>query len=376
MIPFNKPYCSGREISYIQEVCRSTTMSGNGEFTKLCHGFFEKRYRFRKCLLTTSGTDALEMCAMLCRLQPGDEVIVPSYTFVSSAIAFLREGATIRFADSGSDDPNMTVENIRSLINEKTKVLVVVHYAGVACDMDAIMALADEHHLLVVEDAALAIDSYYKNRPLGGIGHVAAFSFHETKNINCGEGGMLVVNDEKLVSRAEIIWEKGTNRAEFYRGMVNKYGWCDTGSSFLPSELNAAFLWAQLEQMDDIQGKRKQIWDTYDQALRGKLPKDFKLMELPDYATNNYHMYYILCPSLKVRTRLMDYLKNKGVQTTFHYLPLHSSKYYEAKHDGRELANCDRYANTLMRLPLFYEETQEQAEMVAKLVLEGSQINH
>lgn len=376
MIPFNKPYCSGREISYIQEVCRSTTMSGNGEFTKLCHGFFEKRYRFRKCLLTTSGTDALEMCAMLCRLQPGDEVIVPSYTFVSSAIAFLREGATIRFADSGSDDPNMTVENIRSLINEKTKVLVVVHYAGVACDMDAIMALADEHHLLVVEDAAHAIDSYYKNRPLGGIGHVAAFSFHETKNINCGEGGMLVVNDEKLVSRAEIIWEKGTNRAEFYRGMVNKYGWCDMGSSFLPSELNAAFLWAQLEQMDDIQCKRKQIWDTYDQALRGKLPKDFKLMELPDYATNNYHMYYILCPSLKVRTRLMDYLKNKGVQTTFHYLPLHSSKYYEAKHDGRELANCDRYANTLMRLPLFYEETQEQAEMVAKLVLEGSQINH
>ena len=376
MIPFNKPYCSGREISYIQEVCRSTTMSGNGEFTKLCHGFFEKRYRFRKCLLTTSGTDALEMCAMLCRLQPGDEVIVPSYTFVSSAIAFLREGATIRFADSGSDDPNMTVENIRSLINEKTKVFVVVHYAGVACDMDAIMALADEHHLLVVEDAAHAIDSYYKNRPLGGIGHVAAFSFHETKNINCGEGGMPVVNDEKLVSRAEIIWEKGTNRAEFYRGMVNKYGWCDTGSSFLPSELNAAFLWAQLEQMDDIQGKRKQIWDTYDQALRGKLPKDFKLMELPDYATNNYHMYYILCPSLKVRTRLMDYLKNKGVQTKFHYLPLHSSKYYEAKHDGRELANCDRYANTLMRLPLFYEETQEQAEMVAKLVLEGSQINH
>ena len=376
MIPFNKPYCSGREISYIQEVCRSTTMSGNGEFTKLCHGFFEKRYGFRKCLLTTSGTDALEMCAMLCKLQPGDEVIVPSYTFVSSAIAFLREGATIRFADSGSGDPNVTVENIRPLINEKTKVIVVVHYAGVACDMDAIMTLAEEHHLLVVEDAAHAIDSYYKNRPLGGIGHVAAFSFHETKNINSGEGGMLVVNDEKLVSRSEILWEKGTNRAEFYRGMVNKYGWCDTGSSFLPSELNAAFLWAQLEQMDDIQGKRKQIWDTYDQALRGKLPKDFKLMELPDYATNNYHMFYVLCPSLKVRTRLMDYLKNKGVQTTFHYLPLHSSKYYKGKHDGRELVNCDRYANTLMRLPLFYEETQEQAEIVAKLVLEGSQIKH
>lgn len=372
MIPFNKPYCSGREISYIQEVCRSTTMSGNGEFTKLCHGFFEKRYGFRKCLLTTSGTDALEMCAMLCRLQPGDEVIVPSYTFVSSAIAFLREGAFIRFADSGSEDPNITAANIEPLINERTKVIVVVHYAGVACDMDAIMALAEKHHLMVVEDAAHAIDSYYKNRPLGSIGHVAAFSFHETKNINCGEGGMLVVNDETLVSRAEILWEKGTNRAEFYRGMVNKYGWCDMGSSFLPSEFNAAYLWAQLEQIDDIQGKRRLIWETYDQALRGHLPEGFRLAELPDYATNNYHMYYVLCPSLKVRTRLMDFLKNKGVQTTFHYLPLHSSKYYEDKHDGRELVNCDRYADTLMRLPLFYEETQEQAAQVAKLVLEGA----
>lgn len=372
MIPFNKPYCSGREISYIQEVCRSTTMSGNGEFTKLCHGFFEKRYGFRKCLLTTSGTDALEMCAMLCRLQPGDEVIVPSYTFVSSAIAFLREGAFIRFADSGSEDPNITAANIEPLINERTKVIVVVHYAGVACDMDAIMALAEKHHLMVVEDAAHAIDSYYKNRPLGSIGHVAAFSFHETKNINCGEGGMLVVNDEKLVSRAEILWEKGTNRAEFYRGMVNKYGWCDMGSSFLPSEFNAAYLWAQLEQIDDIQGKRRLIWETYDQVLRGHLPEGFRLAELPDYATNNYHMYYVLCPSLKVRTRLMDFLKNKGVQTTFHYLPLHSSKYYEDKHDGRELVNCDRYADTLMRLPLFYEETGEEAAQVAKLVLEGA----
>lgn len=374
MIPFNKPYCSGREISYIQEVCRSTTMSGNGEFTKLCHGFFEKRYGFRKCLLTTSGTDALEMCAMLCRLQPGDEVIVPSYTFVSSAIAFLREGAFIRFADSGSEDPNITAANIEPLINERTKVIVVVHYAGVACDMDAIMSLAEKHHLMVVEDAAHAIDSYYKNRPLGSIGHVAAFSFHETKNINCGEGGMLVVNDETLVSRAEILWEKGTNRAEFYRGMVNKYGWCDMGSSFLPSEFNAAYLWAQLEQIDDIQGKRRLIWETYDQALRGHLPEGFRLAELPDYATNNYHMYYVLCPSLKVRTRLMDFLKNKGVQTTFHYLPLHSSKYYEDKHDGRELVNCDRYADTLMRLPLFYEETQEQAAQVAKLVLEGARL--
>ena len=351
MIPFNKPYCSGRELSYIQEVCHSTTMSGNGQFTKLCHGFFEKRYGFRKCLLCTSGTDALEMCAMLCQLKPGDEVIVPSYTFVSSAIAFLREGASIRFADSGAENPNVTAADIEPLINEKTRVIVVVHYAGVACDMDAIMQLAEKHHLLVVEDAAHSIDSFYKKRPLGGIGHLSAFSFHETKNINCGEGGMLVVNDERFISRAEILWEKGTNRAEFYRGMVNKYGWCDLGSSFLPSELNAAFLWAQLEQLDDIQGKRRHIWESYDKALRGKIGGGITL------------------PELQVRTSLMNYLKNNGVQATFHYLPLHSSKYYQDKHDGRVLANCDRYADTLVRLPLFYELTDDEIERIVKLLL-------
>ena len=372
MIPFNKPYCSGRELSYIHEVCHSTTMSGNGQYTKLCHGFFEKRYGFRKCLLTTSGTDALEMCAMLCELKPGDEVIVPSYTFVSSAIAFLREGAKVVFADSGTDNPNITVEQIEPLINDKTRVIVVVHYAGVACDMDGIMALAEQHHLLVVEDAAHSIDSFYKGRPLGGIGHLGAFSFHETKNINCGEGGMLVVNDERFIRRSEILWEKGTNRAEFYRGMVNKYGWCDMGSSFLPSELNAAFLWAQLEQLDDIQGQRRRIWEIYDKALRGHLPAGFSLPELPDYASNNYHMYYLLCPSLEARTSLMNYLKNNGVQATFHYLPLHSSKYYEDKHDGRQLANCDRYADTLVRLPLYYELTDRDASTVARLVLEGA----
>ena len=369
MIPFNKPYCSGRELGYIQEVCHSTTMSGNGQFTKLCHGFFEKRYGFKKCLLCTSGTDALEMCAMLCELKPGDEVIVPSYTFVSSAIAFLREGAKVVFADSGKDNPNITVENIEPLINERTRVIVVVHYAGVACDMDRIMALAEKHHLLVVEDAAHSIDSFYKGKPLGGIGHLAAFSFHETKNINCGEGGMLVVNDERFIRRSEIIWEKGTNRAEFYRGMVNKYGWCDIGSSFLPSELNAAFLWAQLEQLDDIQGRRRHIWERYDQALRNHLPKGYCLSELPDYATNNYHMYYILCPSLDAREELMSYLKNNGVQTTFHYLPLHSRKYYEDRHDGRQLPNCDRYADTLVRLPLYYELKDDEIDLIVKLIL-------
>lgn len=371
MIPFNKPYCSGRELDYIKEVCGSMTMSGNGDFTKRCHTFFEERYDFKKCLLTTSGTDALEMCAMLCDLKPGDEVIVPSYTFVSSAIAFLREGAKVVFADSGAANPNITVETIRPLINERTRVIVVVHYAGVACDMDAIMALAEEHNLLVVEDAAHSIDSFYKGRPLGGIGHLGAFSFHETKNINCGEGGMLVVNDERFIRRSEIIWEKGTNRAEFYRGMVNKYGWCDIGSSFLPSEFNAAFLWAQLEQLEDIQGRRLRIWHIYDSILRSHVEQyGIQLPDIPDYATNNGHMYYLVCPTLEFRTQLMASLKEHDIQTTFHYLPLHSSVYYKDQFQGEPLVHCDHYGDCLVRLPLFYELTDEQATYIAETIVE------
>lgn len=369
MIPFNKPYFSGRELKYIEEVCHSTTMSGNGSFTKKCHKFFEEKYGFKKVLLCTSGTDALEMCAMLCDLKPGDEVIVPSYTFVSTALAFLRVGAKVVFADSGYDNPNITLDSIIPLVNEHTRVIAVVHYAGVACDMDAIMQFAKEHNILVVEDAAHSIDSFYKGKPLGGIGHLGAFSFHETKNISSGEGGMLVVNDEQFIRRAEIIWEKGTNRAEFYRGMVNKYGWCDMGSSFLPSEFNAAYLWAQLEQIDDIQGKRLSIWNAYDKALRGQLSNGIMLPELPDYATNNAHMYYVLCPSLEYRTKFMNYLKDNGIQTTFHYLPLHSSTYYHDKHDGRELPNCDRFADCLVRLPLFYELNEKSISSITEAIL-------
>ncbi|MCF0202322.1 MAG: dTDP-4-amino-4,6-dideoxygalactose transaminase [Bacteroidaceae bacterium] len=355
MIPFNKAYYSGKELKYLEDVCHSMTMSGNGQFTKKCQNFLEERYGFRKCLLTTSGTDALEMCAMLCGLHQGDEVIMPSYTFVSTALAFLREGAKVVFADSSNESPNMEAENVEWLINEHTRVIVVVHYAGVAVDMDAIMSLAMKHNLLVVEDAAHAIDSYYKGRPLGGIGHLAAFSFHETKNLSCGEGGMLVVNDERYARRAEIIWEKGTNRAEFYRGMVNKYGWCDMGSSFLPSEFNAAYLWAQLEQIDDIQNKRKHIWQMYYNGLKGKLGEHITMPEIPVYATNNGHMFYLVCDSLEYRTNLMNYLRNNDIQTTFHYLPLHSSEYYKDIHGGRPLPNCSRYADCLVRLPLFYE---------------------
>lgn len=374
MIPFNKPYCSGRELEYIKEVCHSMTMSGNGDFTKKCHTFFEEKYGFKKCLLTTSGTDALEMCAMLCDLQEGDEVIVPSYTFVSTALAFLRERAKLIFADCGEKSPNISAETIEPVITPKTKVVVVVHYAGVACDMDGIMALANKHKLLVVEDAAQAVDSFYKGRPLGSIGNLAAFSFHETKNISSGEGGMLVINDERFIRRSEILWEKGTNRAEFYRGMVNKYGWCDLGSSFLPSELVAAYLWAQLEQMEDIQGRRKHIWQLYYDLLDGRVDgHHLTLPSIPDYATNNGHIFYLVCSSLDYRTRLMKWMADNDVQTTFHYLPLHSSQYYQSKYTGLPLPRCDHYADCLVRLPLYYELTDDEVKRIAHLIISFSE---
>lgn len=372
MIEFNKPYFSGKELKYIEDVCYSTTMSGNGNFTKKCHRFFEEKYGFKKCLLTTSGTDALEMCAMLCALKPGDEVIVPSYTFVSTALAFLREGAKVVFADSGTKNPNITVENIEPLINQNTKVIAVVHYAGVACDMDSIMTLAEKYNIIVVEDSAQGVDSFYKGRPLGGIGHLGALSFHETKNISSGEGGMLIVNDERFIRRSEIIWEKGTNRAEFYRGMVNKYGWCDMGSSFLPSEFNAAYLWAQLEQLDDIQNRRKHIWNMYYEGLKRKMDSLVAIPEIPKYATNNAHMFYLICPTIEYRTNLINYLKRRGIQATFHYLPLHSSDYYKDRHDGRVLPNCDKYADRLVRLPLYYGLCDDDVKKVINSILNFS----
>ena len=360
-IPFNKPYMTGKETEYIRQAVESGKISGNGVFTKRCQKFFEERYGFRKCILTTSCTDALEMAAILAGVGPGDEVIVPSYTFVSSALAFVRAGAKIVFADSRADQPNIDQDQIESLITPRTKVIVPVHYAGVACDMDAIMDIANRHNLLVVEDAAQAIDSFYTGkdgvrRPLGSIGHLSAFSFHETKNIISGEGGLLVVNDERFVRRAEIIWEKGTNRAEFFRGEVNKYGWVDTGSSFLPSEIVAAFLWAQLENLDSIQHRRKEIWNSYYEALRPMAEKGlFSLPLVPEYATNNAHMFYLLFPDLAKRTDFIAKMKARDILCVFHYLALHDSEFYRGKHDGRPLPNCDRYADCLVRLPLYYE---------------------
>ena len=376
MIPFNKPHMTGKEAHYMYKAVMDEHLSGNGPFTKQCQHFFEEHYGFKKCLLTTSGTDALEMCAMLCDLQPGDEVIIPSYTFVSTALAFLREGAKVVFADSMKRNPNLDAETLESLITPRTKVIVPVHYAGVACDMAKIMDVAKRHNLLVVEDAAQAIDSYYRSSvtgnllPLGKIGHLAAFSFHETKNITAGgEGGLLVVNDERFIRRAEIIWEKGTNRAEFFRGAVNKYGWVDMGSSFLPAEINAAFLWAQLENLDEIQNKRKALWETYYKLLKPIADKGyFKLPDLPEYASNNAHMFYLVMPDLEKRTALIKYLKEHDIQAVFHYLSLHSSQYYQDKHDGRVLPECDRYADTLMRLPLFYDLEIANIERIASVI--------
>ncbi len=370
-ISFNKPYLTGKEAHYMYRAVAEGKLSGNGAFTKKCQQFFEERYGFRKCLLTTSCTDALEMAAILCDIQPGDEVIVPSYTFVSSALAFVRAGAKIVFADSMKESPNIDAELIESLITPRTKVLVPVHYAGVACDMDHIMEIAKKYNLIVVEDAAQAIDSYYKGRPLGSIGHLAAFSFHETKNIISGEGGMLCINDERFIRRAEIIWEKGTNRAEFFRGEVNKYGWVDTGSSFLPSEVIAAFLWAQLENLDDIQSRRKYLWDLYHTHLspiaNSQSPK-FALANIPDYATNNAHMFYLVCNNLEERTTLIKHLKDNGVLAVFHYLSLHSSPYYNEKHDGRVLRECDRYADCLVRLPMFYDLKDEDVIKICDII--------
>jgi len=376
MIPFNKPYLTGKEAHYMYEAVFTGKLSGNGMFTQRCQAYFEKRYGFRKCLLTTSCTDALEMAAILCDVQPGDEVIIPSYTFVSTALAFVRQGAKIVFADSQTNHPNIDADKIESLITSKTKVIVPVHYAGMACDMDKIMALADKYNLLVVEDAAQAIDSYFESgvksqesRALGSIGHLAAFSFHETKNLISGEGGMLAINDERFIHRAEIIWEKGTNRAEFFRGEVNKYGWVDIGSSFLPSEVIAAFLWAQIEHLDEIQNKRKEHWNTYYEALKPLADQGFfKLPQIPEYATNNAHMFYIVFESLEERTKLINALKNSGILAVFHYLSLHSSPYYAEKHDGRVLSNCDRFADCLVRLPLFYELSENDISKVIETI--------
>lgn len=358
-IPFNKPYLTGKEITYIQEAAAIGKLSGDGVFTKKCERFFEEKYGFKKSMLTSSCTDALEMAAILINIQEGDEVIMPSFTFVSTANAFIMRGAKIVFADSSAEHPNIDATKIANLITRNTKAIVVVHYAGVACDMESIMALANQYNLFVIEDAAQAIDAYYKGKPLGSIGHLAAFSFHETKNIIAGEGGMLVINDEKFIERAEIIREKGTNRNKFYRGEIDKYNWVDIGSSFLPSEITAAFLWAQIEAIDDIQQKRISIWNTYYEALLA-YADFFQLPVIHEYASNNAHAFYLVCQQAEDRNQLIDFFRSKNILAVFHYQSLHKSPYFLDKHDGRILQEADRYSQCLLRLPLFYELSTEE----------------
>jgi len=371
MIAFNKPYLAGKETDYIHEAVMSAKISGDGMFTKKCHEFFEKKYGFKKVLLTTSCSDALEMAAILINIKEGDEVIVPSYTFVSTANAFVLRGAKIVFADSETTTPNMDVAKLEALINDRTKAIVPVHYAGMACDMDVIMGLAEKYNLFVVEDAAQAVDSFYKGKPLGSIGHLSAFSFHETKNIISGEGGMIVINDDRFVDRAEIIREKGTNRSQFFRGEVDKYGWVDIGSSFLPSDIIAAFLYAQIENLDPIQIRRKEVWNNYNKDLQGLNAKGvIGLPKIPSYATNNAHMFYIVCKDLAERTALIKHLKANDIGAVFHYLSLHKSPYYHEKHDGRELPNADRYTDSLLRLPFYFELSENDQLKITNTIIE------
>jgi dTDP-4-amino-4,6-dideoxygalactose transaminase len=375
MISFNKPYLTGKETHYIYQAVSSCKISGDGIYTKKCHEFFEKKYGIKKALLTTSCTDALEMAAILIDIKVGDEVIIPSYTFVSTANAFVLRGAKIIFADSNLLNPNIDSESIEKLVTSKTKAIIPVHYAGISCDMDMIMDVANRHQLWVIEDAAQAIDSYYTGKdgikkPLGSIGHMAAFSFHETKNIISGEGGMLAINDNRFVKRAEIIWEKGTNRSQFFRGEVNKYEWVDIGSSFLPSEIIAAFLWAQLESLNEIQDKRRNHWNSYHKLLSTWANNNgVKLPFIPEYATNNAHMFYIVCKDLNQRTQIINTLKENKINAVFHYLSLHSSSFYKSKHDNRELPNSDNYTDCLVRLPMYFELTNEEIETICNFII-------
>lgn len=358
----------------MQDAVSTGKISGNGKYTQLCQNYLQDRYNFGQCFLTSSCTDALEMAAILLDIKDGDEVIMPSYTFVSTANAFVLRGAKIVFADSMKENPNIDANQIEELITPKTKAIVPVHYAGISCDMDRIMELAEKYNLFVVEDAAQAIDSFYtgsdgRKRALGSIGHLAAFSFHETKNIISGEGGMLVVNDMQFAKRSEIIWEKGTNRSAFFRGEVDKYNWVDIGSSFLPSEITAAFLWAQLECLDQIQTKRKELWNAYFDRLKDLEPScNLKFQVTPPYSTNNAHIFYLLCPSLVIRNKLIEaFVKNK-IYAIFHYLSLHSSPYYSTKHNGRSLKNSDNFSDTLIRLPMFNALKLSEIERVVHVI--------
>jgi dTDP-4-amino-4,6-dideoxygalactose transaminase len=371
MIPFNKPYYSGKEKSYIVKAMDTRILTGDIEMLRYCESFLEKKYGFNKVFLTNSCTMALEMSAVLADIQPGDEVIMPSYTYVSTANAFALRGARIIFADSKKEHPNMDEHAIEALITDRTKAIVVVHYAGVACDLAVIRKLTKDKNILLIEDAAQCIDSSYNGKPLGTIGDIACFSFHETKNIHCGEGGFIAINKPELLDRAETIRSKGTNRSAFMKGEVNKYEWVDLGFSSMPSAITAAFLYAQLGAIDKVQKKRTKLWKNYYKLLKPlQKSKTISLPVIPEYSSNNAHIFYFVCGSEKERNDLILFLKTNDIQAVFHYQSLHSSPFYKNKHDGRELANADRYSECLVRLPLFYDLSSKEQALISSKVIE------
>ena len=375
-IDFNKPHLTGKETELLHQAVATGKISGNGLFTKKCQTLLEEITETPKSLLTTSCTDALEMCAILMDIEAGDEVIMPSFTFVSTANAFILRGAKIVFVDSRSDHPGMDEDQVEELITAKTKAIVAVHYAGVACNMEKLRTIADKHRIFLVEDAAQAICSNFKwsngaEQALGSIGELGALSFHETKNIQCGEGGALLINKGEFEKRAEIIWEKGTNRTAFWRGEVDKYGWVDIGSSFLPSELSAAFLFAQLENVEAIQSRRLEIWNQYYEGLKSLFEnKKIRPPFVPNYATNNAHMFYVVCSSEQERIDLIAHLKAEEISAVFHYQSLHASPYFKAKHDGRELPWTDTYSACLLRLPFHLHLTDADVDRVVRSIVQ------
>lgn len=367
-IPFGKPFIIGKELDYIAQSVANGQISGDGHFTKLCHQFIESAFGAKKALLTTSCTAALEMSAILCDIKEGDEVILPSYTFVSTANAFLLRGATLKFVDIRPDTLNIDEKLIEEAVSDKTKVIVPVHYAGVACEMDAIMATAQKHDLIVVEDAAQGVNAKYKGTFLGTIGDMGTYSYHETKNFICGEGGTLLVNDDQYLERAEIIREKGTNRSQFFRGQVDKYTWVDVGSSYLPSDILAAFLYAQLENMEPITQKRAKIYQTYYELLQPLAKQGlFSLPVIPEECESNFHMFYILLQDIQTRMELIAHLKERGILSVFHYVPLHTSPVGQSLgYRKGMLPLTENLSERVLRLPFYFELEEDDIYRIAR----------
>lgn len=363
MIPFNKPIITGKEQEYLNKVIENGRFSGGGEFSQKCSEILQQKIGCAKAIMTPSCTAALEMAALLCNLQPGDEVILPSFTFVTTASAFALRGAELVWCDIREDTKNIDETKIEALITPRTKAVVVVHYAGVACEMDAIVDMCTRHQLFLIEDAAQAIDCYYKGNLLGGFGHLAALSFHETKNLQCGEGGALLVNNPDMIERAQFIRDKGTNRIHFNQGIVDKYTWVELGSSFLISELQAAFLYPQLLESRSINQNRLKTWDLYYQSLEGQLPRE-KLPFIPSNVEHNGHMFYIMLDNHQQRQKMIVFLENHGIMAIFHYIPLHRAPYWKGKYDNIYLPVTDRVSNSILRLPLYYTMKEKDVQYV------------